>query len=69
MKIAWDSKAAEKRNNEMRDYTIYALKYSKKPDRDAITYDSLQKGVGRFGWSYEKTADLKNLQRKIDERP
>ena len=51
----------------MCDYTIYALKYSKKPDRDAITYDSLQKGVGRFGWSYEKTADLKNLQRKIDD--
>ena len=52
----------------MSDYTIYALKYSENPDRDAITYNSLQDGVGRFGWSYEKTADLRNLQRKIDDR-
>lgn len=51
----------------MSDYTIYALKYSENPDRDAITYNSLQDGVGRFGKSYEKTADLETLQAKIDE--
>ena len=51
----------------MSDYTIYALKNSTDPDRDAITYNSLQDGVGRFGWSYEKTADLRALQARIDD--
>ncbi len=50
----------------MSDYTIYALKNSTDPDRDAITYDSLQKGVGRFGWSNVETADLRKLQDRID---
>ena len=44
--------------NEMEDYTIYALKNTFDPERDAITYSSLQEGVGRFGWSYVETADL-----------
>ena len=50
----------------MSDYTIYALKNSTDPDRDAITYNSLQKGVGRFGWSGAETADLRTLQARID---
>ncbi|MCY3870056.1 MAG: restriction endonuclease [Gemmatimonadetes bacterium] len=54
------------RNNEMSDYTIYALMYSEDPARDAMTYNSLQNGVGRFGWSYEKTANLRTLQARID---
>ena len=49
----------------MYDYTIYALRGSGDPDRDAITYNSLQEGVGRFGWSYVETADLKKLQSRI----
>ena len=52
----------------MSDYTIYALKNSTDRDRDAITYNCLQKGVGRFGWSNVETADLKKLQAKIDAR-
>lgn len=50
----------------MSDYTIYALKYSENPDRDAITYDSLREGVGRFGWSCVETADLRMLQDRIN---
>ena len=50
----------------MSDYTIYALKYSKNPDRDAITSKSLQDGVGRFGWSGIETANLRTLQDRID---
>lgn len=49
----------------MYDYTIYALRGSGDPDRDAITYNSLQEGVGRFGWSNVETADLKKLQSRI----
>ena len=56
----------KERNNEVSDYTIYALKNSTDPDRDAITYDFLQKGVGRFGWSGVETADLRTLQSRID---
>ena len=51
----------------MSDYTIYALKYSENPDRDHITYTSLQNGVGRFGWSGVETANLITLQAKIDD--
>ena len=29
---------------------------------------SLQEGVGRFGWSYVETADLRQLERRITER-
>lgn len=49
----------------MSDYTIYALKNSTKPDQDAKTYKSLQEGVGRFGWSYEETANLEKLRARI----
>ena len=49
----------------MSDYTIYALKGSGDPDRDAKTFNSLQEGVGRFGWSYVETADLRELQTRI----
>ena len=56
----------KERDNEMSDYTIYALKNATDPDRDAITYDSLQEGVGRFGWSEVETADLRTLQARID---
>ena len=52
--------------NEMEDYTIYALKNTFDPERDAITYSSLPEGVGRFGWSYVETADLKRLQARIE---
>ena len=46
----------------MSGYTVYALRVS--DDRsDAILRD-LQKGEGRFGWSYAKTADLRKLKRK-----
>ena len=49
----------------MSDYTIYALKGSTDPDRDAITYKSLKEKVGRFGWSYVETADLNKLRTRI----
>ena len=51
----------------MSDYTIYALKGSTNPDRDAITYKSLKEKVGRFGWSYVETADLNKLRTRIIE--
>ncbi len=50
----------------MSDYTIYALKGANDPERDAKTYESLKKGVGRFGWSYVETADLGKLQASIN---
>ena len=50
----------------MSDYTIYALKNSTDPERDALTFNSLQEGVGRFGWSNVETADLRALQARID---
>ena len=50
----------------MSDYTIYALKNSGNADRDVATHRSLkEEGVGRFGWSYVETADLKKLQARI----
>ena len=45
---------------------IYALRNALDPDRDAITYNSLQEGRGRFGWSNIETADLTRLQARID---
>jgi len=50
----------------MSDYTIYALKGANDTERDEKTYKSLQEGVGRFGWSYVETADLKKLQATIN---
>lgn len=44
---------------------IYALKASS--DWCDI-HASLEKGDGQFGWSYVKTADLRQLKRRIDEK-
>ena len=44
----------------MSDYTIYALR----TECDEI-FSSLQKGEGRFGWSYVETADLRELEKRI----
>lgn len=48
----------------MNDYNIYALKVS--TDWRQAVYDSLHDGVGRFGWSYIKTANLHSLKTKIE---
>ena len=45
---------------------IYALRGSGDPDTDAMIYTSLTQGVGRFGWSYIPTANLHELQARID---
>ena len=50
----------------MSDYTIYALKGSDNPDTDDMIYNSLTDGVGRFGWSNIKTANLHELKARID---
>lgn len=49
----------------MNDYKIYALKGD--PDWSDLVFSSLQKGEGRFGWSYIETADLRKLQERIDK--
>lgn len=46
------------------DITIYALKGSSECD----VLSSLQKGEGRFGWSYLESADLKELKKRVDEK-
>ena len=43
---------------------IYALKGD--PDQTYDVLASLKQGEGRFGWSYIKTANLRELQKKID---
>ena len=50
----------------MNNYTIYALRGSGDPNTDAMIYMSLTEGVGRFGWSYIATANLHELQARID---
>ncbi len=45
----------------MSDYTIYALR----TECDEI-YSSLNDGEGRFGWSYIETADLRELEKRIE---
>lgn len=53
-----------KENETMDDSTIYALKGSSE------WFDilpSLQNGEGRFGWSYTKSADLRDLKKRVDE--
>ncbi|MDE2733514.1 MAG: hypothetical protein OXI72_03910 [Gemmatimonadota bacterium] len=54
---------------------IYALRgpsFREDPEgyRDwtSLISTSLQDGVGRFGWSYVETADLRQLERRITER-
>lgn len=46
------------------DFTIYALKGSEEWF-DILT--SLRNGEGRFGWSYIKSADLRELKKRVDE--
>lgn len=50
----------------MNNYTIYALKGHTDSHWKRATFSSLEEGEGRFGWSYIKTADLNQLQDKID---
>lgn len=47
----------------MSDCTIYALR----TECDEI-YSSLRKGEGRFGWSYVETADLRELEKRIESK-
>jgi len=47
------------------DITIYALKGSAEW---CDILPSLQKGDGRFGWSYIETADLRELKGRVDEK-
>ena len=56
-----------KEGTPMGDYTIYALKGANDPCRNGITFRSLNENVGRFGWSYIKTADLTKLQARIEQ--
>ena len=58
----------------MSNYKIHALKgpnFREEPEVyeywTPIIYRSLQDGVGRFGWSYVETADLRQLKKRIDE--
>ena len=45
---------------------IYALRGTGDPNTDAMIYNSLADGVGRFGWSNIETANLHELQARID---
>lgn len=45
------------------DYTVYALRVS--DDRAEQILLDLQRGEGRFGWSYVKTADLRKLKKRV----
>ena len=47
----------------MSKYTIYALR----TECNEI-YSSLTKGEGRFGWSYVETADLRELEKRIESK-
>jgi hypothetical protein len=47
------------------DITIYALKGS---SEWCDIKNSLKNGEGRFGWSYIESADLKELQKRVDEK-
>ena len=46
--------------------TIYALRESDEEEYVDKVYDSLKGGEGRFGWSYEKSADLRELRERIE---
>ena len=59
----------------MSDYEIHALRgpsFRKEPEAyeywTPIIHRSLHEGVGRFGWSYVETADLRQLKNRIDQR-
>ena len=46
---------------------IYALRVSDDPGDVAKVHRSLSVGEGRFGWSWDRTADLRALQAVIDQ--
>ncbi len=48
----------------MNEYAIYALKGD--ADWCDVVFSSLQKGEGRFGWSYVESADIRKLKQRID---
>ena len=45
--------------------TIYAMKVKKDQKVVDKVFNSLRSGEGRFGWSFEKTADLRELRERI----
>ena len=45
--------------------TIYAMRSSDEEEYVDKAFDSLKGGEGRFGWSYEETADLRKLRERI----
>lgn len=47
--------------------TFNAMIYALKGSADIDILSSLQKGEGRFGWSYTGTADLRVLQQRIQQ--
>lgn len=49
----------------MNDYTIYALKVTS--DYIKQISESLNQGVGRFGWSYVESSDLNTLKDRVDK--
>lgn len=46
--------------------TIYALRESDEEEYVKKVFDSLKGGEGRFGWSYEKSADLRQLHERVE---
>lgn len=52
----------------MGDYNIWAIKGTDDDGRNRELEKSLKNGTARFGWSYVKTADLKQLQQRIDKK-
>ena len=47
--------------------TIHAIKAADVPVWVDKVFQSLLEGEGRFGWSYEETADLEKLKERIDQ--
>lgn len=47
--------------------TIYAIKGSDNADQIVKVFESLKRGEGRFGWSYVKTANLRDLKKRIEQ--
>lgn len=50
----------------MSDIQIYALKGDKDSEWAKLIFNSLNEGIGRFGWSYVKGCDLRILKSRID---
>ena len=47
--------------------TIYAIKGSDNTDDIVKVFESLKRGEGRFGWSYVETANLRDLNTRIEQ--